>query len=212
MCGMIETYTGSRFSSDEIEKSKFAYACLNMIQIHGVYKQCADLSETLNNLTEKSCKEIGEERCYDIFSRISSEISKKESKDRIKRIVIVIVAIAVVIALVVGISTSCSKSNESKSSSYEMSEQEKRILNTESALNIRVGLYCRVRYADVSTTDVIVSTLESNGDGTYSFYGYATILNKYGESYKGKLSGVVEEAADGTIDVVDYDLETPKRD
>lgn len=99
----------------------------------------------------------------------------------------------------------CSSSNDT--SNYEESVEE----NIESEVRSTAAVECLISYKDVKNTLVDCSTIDDNGDGTYDVKGYVTIIDAYGDKYKGKFDAVVSVDDSGEADCTEFNLETPRK-
>lgn len=100
MCMYLESYTDKKYTHDDVECGDFADACIFVLEKRNVLKKHAELVERLNELKGMPCRDIGEEKCSELFSQVKSEFDGKK-----KRPVKKIIALSVAGPLVVGIIT-----------------------------------------------------------------------------------------------------------
>lgn len=81
-----------------------------------------------------------------------------------------------------------------------------------SAVQAKAAVYCMFEYADVKNVLASVTNTEDNGNGTYDVKGYVTVIDAYGDRYKGKFDAVVSVTEGGDATCRSFDLETPRKE
>lgn len=100
MCMYLESYTDKTYTHDDVECGDFADACIFVLEKRNALKKHAELFERLNELKGMSCRDIGEEKCSELFSQVKSEVDGKKKKSPKK-----IIALSVAGLLILGIIT-----------------------------------------------------------------------------------------------------------
>lgn len=94
MCMYLESYTDKKYTHDDVECGDFAEACVFVLE-----KRNAELVERLNELKGMSCRDIGEEKCSELFSQVKSVFDGKK-KSPVKKIIALTVAGILVLGII----------------------------------------------------------------------------------------------------------------
>ena len=74
ICMYLELYTNKKYSHDDVECGCFAEACIEVLKKNNALEKNAELINRLNEIKDMSCREIGEEKCSELFSLVKNEI------------------------------------------------------------------------------------------------------------------------------------------
>ena len=78
----LELYTDKRYSRDDVECRDFADACILVLEKQNSLEKHAELSERLNEIKGMPCREIGEEKCSELFSLVKKINDKKKKSPK----------------------------------------------------------------------------------------------------------------------------------
>lgn len=72
ICMYLELYTESKYSHDDVECDCFSKACIEVLKKCNALEENAELINRLNEFKGMSCREIGEEKCNELFSIVKN--------------------------------------------------------------------------------------------------------------------------------------------
>lgn len=82
----------------------------------------------------------------------------------------------------------------------------------QSTVQAKAAVECMFNYADVKNVMASVTDTDDNGDGTYDVKGYVTVIDDYGDKYKGKYDAVVSISESGDARCSSFSMETPTKE
>ncbi|MGN0592209.1 MAG: hypothetical protein ACI4JQ_03050 [Ruminococcus sp.] len=95
---LLEVYTDKKYSHDDVECGCFAEACLFVLEKNNATEKNGELVDRLNQVKGKSCREIGEEKCRELFLLVRNEVKGK--KKPIIKIIVISLSVLILAALV----------------------------------------------------------------------------------------------------------------
>lgn len=75
ICMYLELYTNKKYYHDDVECGCFAEACIEVLKKNNTLEKNAELINRLYEVKDMSCREIGEEKCNELFLLVRNKIN-----------------------------------------------------------------------------------------------------------------------------------------